>query len=374
VPSRYIAIVETATPFLLHVLFRNSHVRLSTSQDRGRIVGHMAPTDDHELDHPASPFRSFPSNQPPRAPAALPPPGEPPHLWAPAASGPGDPPASSAPTRTAQPETAVRRRRRPKAALASIGVAAIALVAGAGGGYLAGGQTTRVVTQSPAAASSAAFAGQSLSVADVLGMLNGSVVSVDSSITQQRGPYSQQGEAAGTGIVYDGSGHIVTNAHVVDGATSVTVTLAGETTARPATVIGLDTEHDIAVLRVDDTTGLKAATFADSSKVAVGDEVVAVGNALALEGGMTVTQGIVSALDRQIETEESSNLTGLIQTDAPISSGNSGGPLVDTTGKVIGMNTAAASSSSSVNAANIGFAIPASQIVSVVDAAIAAHG
>ena len=236
-------------------------------------------------------------------------------------------------TPPAAPAGPAQRRRRPKAALASIGVAAIALVAGAGGGYLAGGRTTtEVVTQSATAASSAAFAGQSLSVADVLGTLSGSVVSVDSTITQQRGPYSQQGEAAGTGIVYDGDGHIVTNAHVVDGATSVTVTLAGETTARSATVVSLDAEHDIAVLRVDDTTGLKPATFADSSTVAVGDEVVAVGNALALEGGMTVTQGIVSALDRQIETEESSNLTGLIQTDAPISSGNSGGPLVEHVG------------------------------------------
>ncbi len=127
------------------------------------------------------------------------------------------------------------------------------------------------------------------------------------------------------------------------------------------------------MLQVDDTTGMKPATFADSSDVAVGDEVVAVGNALALEGGMTVTQGIVSALDRQIETEESSSLTGLIQTDAPISSGNSGGPLVDTAGQVIGMNTAAASSSDTVNASNIGFAIPAAQITSIVDAAIAAH-
>ena len=199
------------------------------------------------------------------------------------------------------------------------------------------------------------------------------MVSVDAQITQQRGRSTAQGEAAGTGIVYNSDGYIVTNAHVVDGATSVTVTLAGETTARDATVVSSDAEHDIAVLKVSDTTGMKPATFADSTHVAVGDEVVAVGNALALEGGMTVTQGIVSALDRQIETEESSSLTGLIQTDAPISSGNSGGPLADTAGHVIGMNTAAASSSGTVNAANIGFAIPAAQITSIVDAAIAAH-
>ena len=185
-------------------------------------------------------------------------------------------------------------------------------------------------------------------------------MSIDAEVTQRQGPFSQQGEAAGTGIVDYGDGYIVTNAHVVDGATSVTVTLAGETTARQATVISTDTEHDIAVLKVSDTTGLKAATFGDSSTLAVGDEVVAVGNALDLDGGMTVTQGIVSALDREIETEESSSLTGLIQTDAPISSGNSGGPLVNAAGEVIGMNTAAASSSGSVNASNIGFAIPAS--------------
>jgi len=269
----------------------------------------------------------------------------------------------------------MRAPRRRRAGLAAVGIAAIAMVAGAGGGYLAGGgTTTKIVTQPSASASSAAFAGQSLSVAGVLDKLTGSVVSIDAKVTQRQGPFSQQGEAAGTGIVYSTDGYVVTNAHVVDGATSVTVTLAGETTARQATVISTDTEHDIAVLKVSDTTGLKAATFGDASTLAVGDEVVAIGNALDHDGGMTVTQGIVSALNREIQTEESSSLTGLIQTDAPISSGNSGGPLVDAAGEVIGMNTAAAASSSTVNASNIGFAIPASTITSIVDAAIAAHG
>ncbi|MEO5899075.1 MAG: trypsin-like peptidase domain-containing protein, partial [Ilumatobacteraceae bacterium] len=200
--------------------------------------------------------------------------------------------------------------------------------------------------------------------------LNGSVVSIDAKITQTRGPYTAQGESAGTGIVYDTNGYIVTNAHVVDGATSVSVTLAGETTARDATVVSVDADHDIAVLKVSDTTGLKPVTLATGT-AAVGDQVIAVGNALALEGGMTVTQGIVSAVNRSIETEESSQLTGLIQTDAPISSGNSGGPLVNASGQVVGINTAVASSSSSVNAANIGFAIPAAQIKTLVDAAVA---
>lgn len=254
-----------------------------------------------------------------------------------------------------------------------IGVAALALAAGAGGGVLAGRNTTttRIVTAAAApAANSTSFAGEGLSVADVVGKLDGSVVSIDAKITQQRGPYTAQGESAGTGIVYDSGGYIVTNAHVVDGATSVTVTLAGETTARDATVVSVDADHDIAVLKVANTTGLHPVTLATGT-VAVGDQVVAVGNALALEGGMTVTQGIVSAINRSIETDESSQLTGMIQTDAPISSGNSGGPLVNAGGEVVGINTAVASSSDSVNAANVGFAIPAAQIKTLVDAVIA---
>jgi S1-C subfamily serine protease len=325
----------------------------------------------------AEPFRSFPSSSatPPVEPALIapmtappPPPGEPSSVWTPPAPGFGEPPASPA----SAPERGGGRRRRR--VLAPIGIAALSLVAGAGGGLFAadhGATATKVITQSAApAANSTSFAGQNLSVANVVDKLTGSVVAVDATITQQRGPYSAQGESAGTGIVYNSSGYIVTNAHVVDGATSVTVTLAGETTARTATVVSTDTDHDIAVLKVDDTTGLTPVTLS-TTNVAVGDQVVAVGNALALEGGMTVTQGIVSAINRSIQTEESSQLTGLIQTDAPISSGNSGGPLVSASGQVVGMNTAVASSSDTVNAANIGFAIPAAQLKTIVDAAIA---
>jgi S1-C subfamily serine protease len=124
--------------------------------------------------------------------------------------------------------------------------------------------------------------------------------------------------------------------------------------AREATLVGADTSADIAVVQVD-PTGLVAADLATST-AAVGDDVVAIGNALALEGGLTVTEGIVSALDRSIDTS-SGTLHGLLQTDAAISSGNSGGPLVNAQGQVIGMNTAVATSSGSVSASNIGFAI-----------------
>ena len=110
------------------------------------------------------------------------------------------------------------------------------------------------------------------------------------------------------------------------------------------------------MLQLDDATGVVPATIA-TGDVAVGDPVVAIGNALALEGGPTVTQGIVSALDRSIDTEEG-HLDGLIQTDAAISSGNSGGPLANAAGEVVGINTAVASSSQGTQASNIGFVIP----------------
>jgi putative serine protease PepD len=118
-------------------------------------------------------------------------------------------------------------------------------------------------------------------------------------------------------------------------------------------------------------SGLATAQLADDDTTAVGDQVVAIGNALALEGGLTVTQGIVSALDRSIETS-SGTLDGLIQTDAAISSGNSGGPLVNAAGQVVGINTAVASSSSGVEASNIGFAISIEDSIAVADAIIGA--
>ena len=189
-----------------------------------------------------------------------------------------------------------------------------------------------------------------------------SVVNISSHIVQQRGPFQVQGEGAGTGVVIDDQGHILTNAHVVAGATEVTVRVNG--TERSATVVGTATDSDIAVLRLDDPSGVVPATLATSADVAVGDPVVAIGNALALEGSPTVTQGIVSALDRSIETE-SGTLTGLLQTDAAISSGNSGGPLVDATGAVIGINTAVAASGNGVSASNIGFVIPIDQALRI---------
>ncbi|MEY2435206.1 MAG: hypothetical protein QOH64_410 [Acidimicrobiaceae bacterium] len=239
-------------------------------------------------------------------------------------------------------------------------MAALALVGGLAGGWAAGSQTSgsSATSTAPAVArASLDLSGQALNVAGVLSKVQASVVSIETTISVRRGSSTQQGSGAGTGIVLDDRGDIITNAHVVEGATTVQVTVTGESSPRSATVVASNTAADIAVVRVDDPTGLVAAPFGQSSQLQVGDQVVAIGNALALEGGMTVTEGIVSALGRSIATDSSSTLSDLIQTDAAISSGNSGGALVNAAGEVVGINTAVASSGSGVQASNIGFAI-----------------
>jgi putative serine protease PepD len=189
-------------------------------------------------------------------------------------------------------------------------------------------------------------------------------VSIETEVVFRRGRRVTSGTGAGTGIVLE-EGLVLTNAHVVGGADAVTVTGA-DGRVRRATIVAGDASSDIAVLRVEDATGLVPATLGSDDDVAVGDDVVAIGNALALEGGLTVTRGIVSALDRSIETA-TGTLEGLVQTDAAISSGNSGGALVNAVGQVIGVNTAVASSGGPVTASNIGFAISIDHAMATVD-------
>jgi putative serine protease PepD len=189
-------------------------------------------------------------------------------------------------------------------------------------------------------------------------------------VTQRQGRFVAQGTGAGTGIVLSADGDVLTNAHVVEGASVIAVTVNGSTTSHAATVVASDTANDLALLKVADVTDLQPADIGSSSSMAVGDDVVAIGNALDLEGGLSVTRGIVSALHRSIDAgtrSGSESLTSLIQTDAAISSGNSGGPLVDAAGTVIGINTAAASSSGATTVQNIGFAIPIDNALAIVD-------
>ncbi len=188
---------------------------------------------------------------------------------------------------------------------------------------------------------------------------------------------SNGAEDEGTGMIITSSGEVVTNNHVIElyseggGTGTITVTEYGQTKALPSTLIGYDQTKDVALLKINNGSNLPTVTFGDSSKAVVGDSVVAIGNALGLAAGTpTVTQGIVSALGRTVTAggigTQTETLQNMIQTDAAINSGNSGGPLIDTAGQVIAMNTAVAGTSSDgTSSQNIGFAIPVAQIESL---------
>ena len=200
-----------------------------------------------------------------------------------------------------------------------------------------------------------------IDVAGVAAAIGPSVVAIQRLVDHD----GVSGEASGTGVVLTKDGEIVTNAHVVGDSDTVNVRLPGETEPRIAAVIARDPANDLALLRID-ADGLSPATFAQPDDVLVGDQVVAVGYALDLDGDPSVTLGIVSALDRTLATETGA-LNGLIQTDAAISSGNSGGPLVDAVGHVVGINTAVAFSNVDTAANNVGFAIAAAELLREID-------
>ena len=173
-------------------------------------------------------------------------------------------------------------------------------------------------------------------------------------------------DGAGSGFVLSPDGVIVTNNHVVNGATTITVTLA-DGRKLDARILGRDPNADLAVLKVD-ATGLPAVKVGRSDALVVGDSVVAIGNALALDGGPTVTQGIVSAVDRTISAGDrggqgTETLRHLLQTDAAINPGNSGGPLLNAAGEVVGINTAVAG-----GAQNIGFALAIDKALPIINA------
>ncbi len=246
-------------------------------------------------------------------------------------------------------------------------IGAVALVAGISGvliGVAVADSDSQRATGAPVAASGRASGSGTglLPVRQVVDAVGPSVVTISVDVPL--------GRAIGTGIVVSHDGQILTNAHVVDGATKIHIRLAGETEPIDATLVAADKGNDLALLHID-RSGLTPVTFAPTSDVAIGDEVLAIGFALDLDGDPTVTLGIVSALDRTIITDEGA-LDGLIQTDAAISSGNSGGPLVDAEGRVVGINTAVARSDATTSASNVGFAISTDEVAGVLKALRAA--
>jgi putative serine protease PepD len=200
-----------------------------------------------------------------------------------------------------------------------------------------------------------------MDVAGVAGEVGISVVAIQRVI----GVDGELGESAGTGLIITTDGEIVTNAHVVGNAKTVHVRLNGESEPREATVLIADPLRDVALLRVK-AGGLTPATFAAPSDVRIGDEVLAIGYALDLDGDPTVTLGIVSSLDRTLGTETGA-LKGLIQTDAAISSGNSGGPLVNALGQVVGINTLVSSTDNGSVANGLGFAISTAELLPAIE-------
>ena len=249
-------------------------------------------------------------------------------------------------------------------------IAVVAALSCGGGGVDAGGsgpapglRTAPDINGSTPGADEAplAQAPDKLTTVQVVKLLTPSVVHVGTEFVRMgifNEPVPEQG--VGTGIIIDESGLILTNNHVVAGARRITVTLStGE--GFMARTVGRDPSTDLAVLRID-ASALPSATLGDSATLEVGEEVIAIGHALGLRGGPTVSKGVVSALGRAIDVDVQSTIVGLIQTDASINPGNSGGPLVNAAAEVVGVNTAIVQSGR-----GIGFAINVNDAKAVTD-------
>ena len=253
------------------------------------------------------------------------------------------------------PSAAPAGPRRSWAAVAVV-AALIGALFGAGGYAVAdridGDEPARsaVNTDRTPGRPSATFTGEPLDLKAVLEKVQPAVVSI--------GVSGLEGRGAGTGMILTPDGEVLTNAHVVNGATRIRVTLFGENESRDADLIGGDAGADLAIVKIRNASGLPTVELGSSQAAEVGDDVVAIGNALALPGGPTVTTGIISAKDRSLE-----GLDGLIQTDTAINQGNSGGPLVNAAAQVIGVNTAVIRG----GAEGIGFSIAIDNAKPVID-------
>jgi S1-C subfamily serine protease len=240
--------------------------------------------------------------------------------------------------------------------IASLVTAAVVVHFSSDGGSAEQSTPASAIASSAASSGSAALNSACLSAADIYQELRPAVVEITS--TQQgRSPFEPSGTASGSGIVIDDQGTILTNNHVVAGATNLEVTFSDDTTAS-ASVVGTDPGNDVAIIHVD-VSGekLTPAPLGDSDAIRVGDPVLAIGQPFELEG--TLTQGIVSATGRTYSEGQSTRpIRNMIQTDAAVNPGNSGGPLIDCQGEVIGINTALDNPTGQDVNVGIAFAVP----------------
>ncbi|MGI8562757.1 MAG: S1C family serine protease [Candidatus Dormibacter sp.] len=323
--------------------------------------------------------------------AWVPPPGSGGGDWRPDGEGstwpPYQPVAANAPTQ--------RRTRRKWAALVAgiYGLAFLAagVVAGIGlsGGVLPGltaGSASGVHIQpqlprpigpgtagrGPAGSGSQGSAGggstsQVLNPQAVAAKVDPAVVDINTVLTSAGG---RSGAAAGTGMLVTSSGEVLTNNHVIQGATSIRVTVPSQSRTYTATVMGEDPTADVALLKLQSASGLSTVGLADSSTVSVGQQVVAIGNALGQGGTPTATQGAITALNQSITVTDDNGqdrqLSGLLESDASISPGDSGGPLVNASGQVLGMITAGSVQGRGQQASTDGYAVPTNTAVSVI--------
>lgn len=259
-------------------------------------------------------------------------------------------------------------RRRSLAALAAVAIATAGLGAGLGVAFAGTGPAAKgagaAASSLPAPSGGAlSSAGSKMSVAAIASAVEPSVVDIRTNVVS---PVGRQSAAAGTGMIVTPSGEVLTNNHVVENATTIRVVVAhhGQYAAR---VIGVNPARDVALLQIEGASNLPYVTLGNSSSVAVGNSVVAVGNALGMGGTPSVVTGEISAVGRTIRATDpgltSETLHNLLETTAQIEPGDSGGPLLNSSGKVVGMDTAAASADSG---GSVGFAIPIDQARSIV--------
>ena len=246
----------------------------------------------------------------------------------------------------------------------TLGVAATLVLAGVVSLPRKGPSTTTAVSKPRPAQTKDASTGTQTSLAGLYRRVSSGVAYVKAS--------TGQGTASGSGFLIDGNGHIVTNEHVVEGANAVQVRVGEKGSPVDAQIVGADPSSDVAVLAVDPSAISSAFPLAlgDSAAVQIGQSAVAIGSPFGLQG--TLTSGIVSALNRQIQSPSGQPIDGAIQTDAAINPGNSGGPLLDTSGHVIGINAQIASESGS--SSGVGFALPIDSVKQVVSAIESGNG